>query len=33
MGSGRSHGRNRGPMMHGQGGSAAVAPPLAELKL
>ena len=27
MGSGRGLGRNGGPMMHRQGGSAAVAPP------
>ena len=33
MGSGRGPGRNGGPMMHGVGGSALVAPPLIELKL
>ena len=33
MGSGRGPGRNGGPMMHGPGGWAAVAPPVVELKL
>ena len=33
MGSGRGPGRNGGPMMHGPGGSATVAPPVVELKL
>ena len=33
MGSGRGPGKNGGPMMYGQRGSAASAPPPVELKL